>query len=275
MHASTAPRPALVGTEGLYLTGDDHLLVTAHNSAASVRIRVSGRQLDLEGQIKTFEQEFVPPTDRTSGTMLLRLCAGWLQNVTAIALVGAPAIGQTFVRVDLVRGDATPRTTHATLLQGYLTAAQRRAWPGSALESSLQGPGVIRSITGTDPAAGAEISETVPTGARWRVVSMLTTLVTSVAAANREAAFVTDDGATPDVRVPSGVNHPASTTVRYAWFHGAQQLATVTDITRQSPIPLSVLEAGQRIRTLTTNLQAGDEWAAPQLRVEEWLAGVA
>ena len=34
-----------------------------------------------------------------------------------------------------------------------------------------------------------------------------------------------------------------------------------------------ILLAGHRIRTSTSSLQAGDDWGAPQLLVEEWLEG--
>ena len=49
------------------------------------------------------------------------------------------------------------------------------------------GEGYIRTVTGTDPAAGAEVSETVPTNAFWRLRMFSAVLVADANAANRVA----------------------------------------------------------------------------------------
>jgi hypothetical protein len=90
------------------------------------------------------------------------------------------------------------------LLQGYVTDTSRLSFPGSPIRSSIEGPGVLRSITGTNPAANAEISETVPTNARWRVHAIRFTLVTDANVANREVALTLDDGAAVFARSPPG-----------------------------------------------------------------------
>jgi hypothetical protein len=142
------------------------------------------------------------------------------------------------------------------------------------IDEALDGPGSIKSITGTDPAAGVEISETVPANAIWSVESISASLVTDAAAADRLSRVTIDDGTTIFYQVSSRVNHTASLTVRYAWApFGAAAVGVVaaTDATMNIPLPKhTILAAGYRFITVTGALEAGDNWGAPQLTVEEW-----
>jgi hypothetical protein len=264
--------PALA-PHGTYVAGDEYLLVTSLNALASVTITVSGRVLTREGKLTPFVDSHVANSDRTAATSRIGLGEGWLQEITAIAAGATPTLGQTFVRVDLVRGEGNGRTVHATLLQGEVTAAQRLAWPGSPLNTTLDSAGALRSLTGTNPAANVEISETVPTGARWRVQSLRAALVTDANAANREVAITFDDGTNVYAEAHAGANQAASLTRQYTAAVGGVRGAAATGTGILIAMPSLILPAGHRIRTSTTNRQAGDDWGAPQLLVEEWLEG--
>jgi len=140
------------------------------------------------------------------------------------------------------------------------------------LKSSVEGPGCIRAITGTDPAAGSEICETVPTNARWRLLGIRFSLTTSSAVADRLVQLVIDDGTTPilwgdffpDVQTAGNIwTYQASLGgVEHGNRSGIQRLALVNDL---------ILPQGWRIRTSTANLQIDDDFAAPELIVEEWI----
>jgi hypothetical protein len=131
--------------------------------------------------------------------------------------------------------------------------------------------GKIKLITGTDPAAGAEIIETVPAGRRWRVLSVGATLVTNGTVANRRVQWVVDDGANEYFRVVVGSNQTASLTIRYtlsAWTSGhTLRLSAMAD----GPFLGAYLPAGHRLRTITDTIDAGDNWGAPIMLVEEFL----
>lgn len=127
----------------------------------------------------------------------------------------------------------------------------------------------IRSVAGTNPAAGAEITETVPADARWRLLSLSAALVTNATVANREAALVLDDGTSITLRSPTRQNQAASLTRNYSWFDGATLTTPVTDPAFTAPIAGPLLAPAHRIRTVTTNLQAGDDWSAPQFLIQE------
>lgn len=137
-------------------------------------------------------------------------------------------------------------------------------------EARPLGPGVLRVVTGTDPAANTEISETVPAGKMWRIISINFTLVTDGTAANRRPRLFFDDGTTEFYRVGSTQDHAASTTYVYtAAAQGASQSNNGNTVMLPLP-PDLILGPGFRIRTSTASAQSTDNYGAPAIYVEEW-----
>jgi len=135
---------------------------------------------------------------------------------------------------------------------------------------SPEGPGTLRSITGTDPAAGAEISETVTANARWRLISFRASLVTDATVANRRMNLNIDDGTNTLLLTPPASDQAATLT----YIYQASNYGTVSNFlstTMALPLPSDlILHGGYRIRSSTNSLQAGDNWGAPQYLVEEY-----
>jgi len=260
---------------GFYFAGDDQLRITSWNSLANVRVVVTGRFVHADdGHIEAFSEVHTPNTNRTAASDTYGRARGWLTDLSVLVTGATPQRGQTFVRVDVVRGLGAGAIALSTFIQGYVTATQRLAYPGSIVSDSLTGPGTMRSITGTDPAAGSEISETVPTGARWRYVSLRASLVTDATVANRTPNIFFDDGANVYAAAGVNFNHAASTTLAYS-FDAVAVTQVQTSLNAQVSTPGNlVLAAGHRFRTSTGSLQAGDNWGAPQYAVEEWLEAI-
>lgn len=267
--------PLAVGGAPLYLTGEDVLKVTVFNAAAGVTVKVSGRFQSADGgRPSPFVSTLVPATDRTASTLIVPLAEGWLLNAQAIVSGGAPLTGQTFAILSLARGVTTNAEDLFTLVAGTITAKQRLSYPGSAVANTLDGGGALRSIAGATPGAGAEISETVPTGARWELLTFQATLVTSAAAANRVPQLTIDDGTTVIFRVGAALNQAASLTQRRSWFQGAP--APYLDNASNVPMPLPSnvrLGAAFRIKTVTAAIDVADQYSAVQYLVREWIEG--
>lgn len=263
--------PYLKGGPGLYVTGEERLRLRSFNSAAAVRLNLEARVLRLDGSISPLTDPHIPNTDRTEATTQHAIGEGWLQHVNVRAVAGTPRRGQCFIVVDIVRGQTNAVAPLGIVLQGYAKDTTGLAWPGSPLIDSPDGPGVILSLAGADPAAGAEMSETVPTNARWRLLGVDIPLVTDATVANREVVLTIDDGANIVAEIASGTSHVASTTRRYSFARNVQRGAGATALTVNAPIPDAILMGGYRVRTVTTNLQAADNFGAPRLWVEEWI----
>lgn len=132
--------------------------------------------------------------------------------------------------------------------------------------------GRIRVILGTNPAAGAEVLETVPAGVQWRLIAMSIELATAAAVANRYVRIGIDDGVNAYYFGGTGIAQVASTIYTYVLGpHGA--LSGIVSDWQYLPVQAGmILLAGHRIRTTTVNLQAADDYAAPSYMVEEWPA---
>jgi hypothetical protein len=266
-------RPALVDSDAIYCSGEDHLRLTTFNGTAGVILALEARFMRCDGVVVPLVETHTPNTDRTSKTSLVTLAEGFLGNVQLRATSGSPVAGKCFAIVELVRGRTQAIQPLATLLQGYVSDVQRLAWPGSPLRSSVDTPGVSTIITGTDPAAGAECSDTVPAGARWEVLSWIATLVTSAVAGNRTVTLIIDDGASTLWTCDASAAQAASLTRNYnAYATGVAPDLTGATFRLPGPFPLD-LPAGARIRTSTAGLDPGDNWGAPKIVVRERIAG--
>lgn len=130
--------------------------------------------------------------------------------------------------------------------------------------------GRIRSITGTDPAANTEISETVPARRRWIIRTLRFQLVTDANPANRYITILIDDGANFLLTFNISQVQSASKTYTYS-FANINVGETFVNPELFHPFPHLILSAGCRLRTFTSGLQVGDNYSAPQLLVEEWI----
>lgn len=256
-----------------YMTGEDVLQISGWNITTGVRLTVSGRFLTLDGRVQSFAHDVALTTDRVIASVVRQIGEGWLLNLTVTTGGTASIFGATFARVQVVRGVAASGVVIGTLCSGYVTSVQPIAFPGGRVRSMGEGPGNIRSVTGTNPAAGVEISETVPTGAIWRLIAFAVLFVTDATVANRLPILVVDDGATAFYGADPPEAQAANGNATWAVGAGISRL-TLTGGTRLWAFPNDIrLRAGSRIRTTTIALQAGDNFAAPQLLVEEWIEG--
>lgn len=257
---------------GFYVQADDRLLCIVHSSVASLVVRFGGYFLAYDGTVKQYAIEISPTSDRAATTATQFFGEGFILSCTAQLVTGNANRGQCYVRARVQRGSGTTALPIARLMAGYLTDDFTPSFPYGRIEGPLEGPGMIRSITGTDPAAGAEISESVPTGARWRMDAARWSFVTDGTVANRNPVVVIDDGTTIIIEWGSN-NNPQTATITRIWDLRASGFAETLGSTR-AQIHVDrwpIMMAGYRLRTVTNSLQAGDNYGAPQLQVEEWL----
>ncbi len=175
--------------------------------------------------------------------------------------------GQVYTRVSLrVEGVVV-----ATLYAGYVDETPATAYPNGVIEDAKSGIGHLRSITGTNPAAGAEFSETVPTGALWRLRSGSVVLTCDATVANRQSKLRIDDGTDFVFYGGFGANSVAGEVSQVCWAAvGASAPSSNSGRLYQIPIDFKI-PGGYRIRSATSSIQAGDNYDAPQLYVEEFM----
>lgn len=269
--ASDPRNAAFIDAPGLYLTGEDNLRLTTFGALASAEVALEGRILDKNGCVIPIAERQVPNSNYTAKTTIHGLSEGLLTNVQLRVSVGTAVRGHVFAILELIRGNLQAVQPLGTLIQGYLTSSGRLAWPGSPIVGSSEGPGRLRSVVGTDPAAGVEISETIATGTRARLRSFAYTLVASAVVANRTPVLTIDDGANILFEAGNNVAQTATQTVKYRAAVGVP-LTTFGALSYLLPLPSDLeLPAGSRIRTVTGAIDVGDNYSAPVYTLEEWI----
>jgi hypothetical protein len=125
--------------------------------------------------------------------------------------------------------------------------------------------------TQANPAPATEFTVTVPGDKYWVVRALRFVLQTDATVATRTCRIALDDGTTTVFVSFNDVGQSASITSDYSLAPGAgQSAASVASSTaRVSSIPPIVLPPGSRIRSVTTNKQAADQFSAIALLVEE------
>jgi hypothetical protein len=261
------------GPYNFQFTGEDHLRLTVANSLAGVRVAVHYRTAPTPTTTQANRQELTPTADRAVNTMEFDVVSGYLLNVVCFASSGAPQRGQTYVKLEVIRGFGASGIVLGCVCAGYVTATQPIAWPGSPMESSLEGTGYVRSIQGTNPAAGAEIAEVLPVGARWDLLAVVAALTTDATVINRYPQVLVElVSPTPPLSFSANDAVQASSTKPYTWAQGLPFTPLVPWSRLQAPLATPLLLVGGGVfLTLTINMQPGDNWGAPVYLVREWL----
>lgn len=279
--ASAIPtKPPLVGWElgavqpmhAAYLDFEVVLRLAAINSRSGLTLSLQGRYLTIAGEVVPFRFTFSPPATRAISQVDIPLAEGFLLDCEiTVSAASSVQRGECYVLLLLHRGRVDNSFQEVVLLADYATTFWGLSFPFGTLRHFLSGRGLPRLVTGTNPAAGAEVSETVPTGARWKLLSFAATLVTSATVATRHVRLSVARSGVTYIQVPAALSQAASVEFIYnfsplgAWFDAFPAAPF-------SPWPHEMfLLAGDQIVTQTLALQAGDNWGAPTLYVEEWI----
>lgn len=253
-------------------TGEDNLRVTVWNSQTACRVAIQGRRFDENGAIVPIAYSLTPTADRAATTRIFPLGVGAIVNLAVWAIEGAPAIGQTFVSVQLVRGREGGTELLGTLLQGYVTNTQTLGWPGSPIVSSIEGPGWAREFIGTNPAIGTPATEVVPTGARWELQSVTAILATDATAVNRTPRLFIMGSFQPLVVIPASADVAPSSVGCALFASGFGTAGLLSAPYNQNGLPVAFpLAAGTPIVMDAANFQAGDDWSEMIIHVREWI----
>lgn len=256
----------------LYVGREDIGSITSYAGVSGLTLEVHGRVLLPNGNVVAFYQPHVPNSNRTSKTDTFPIPEGFLLNIAVFLATGSAQRGQCYVAVKLGRGTATLRVDHQVILQGYVGNNVNQSWPGNRLETPTEGPGVIRSITGTTPGVGAECQEAVPTGARWRLLTVHLILAAAAVVASRRVVVYVSDGTTTKGFFPCTSVITSGQTRDITCANGLSVSAEIDQVNQLVPFPAQLyLGTGYKFGTQTESLQATDQYTAPTYAVEEWI----
>ena len=273
----TVPETIRFSTRGiappanLYLRHVDQLVIQLRNSVANAEIVVTGRMVTTEGAIRPFQRILRPTADRTPDSTFIFIGEGWLLNLSVHTQTVNILRGQCFVLGFYIAGLSTSDQITAIILSDYVYTDYVVSYPFGLLKGPDSERGTPRVIIGTNPAAGSEASETVPTRAWWQLPTLAVQLVSDATSAARNVRLIINAGGSNELIVRASNTQSLSLTRRYDFFVGAPW-GVGGDLGMHAPLPQDLyLPAGTTIGTNTDLLQAGDDFGSPQLSVNEWI----
>ena len=257
--------------ESFFVSGDDRLQMGVYASVAGLTVRCSGCFLSADGEMVQYALDVSPTSDRVVTTVQQVFGEGFLLSCVVSLVAGTAKRGQCYVRARIQRGGGATLIPLAALVAGYVTAGYSPSWPFGTRAEPLEGPGMIRDIIGTVPAAGGTFEEIVPVGARWRLLGMAATFTTSATVATRQVKFVVVGAAGYVWNFPAPSTQAASLTYLYTAYAGGIEYAVRANMVGLAFPATQPLIAGDAIRVEVTAMAGSDQWTAPELYVEEWI----
>jgi hypothetical protein len=255
----------------LYVTVDDIILVRGWAGFSASTVQISLRILAPDGSIQTAFYPFTVVANGATPTLLrIANLEGFLLSASAQVL--NTARGLVFLSMVLQRGVGSSDATFGqVLLQGYPDTFSILGYPQQPPQSSLDGRGFPGIEGGAGPIAGAEVSITVPAGQNWIFKSLCVPFTTSATVANRFPTLHIDLGGNPGVVIPVVAAITAGTAATLTWGATLNPLSTNNVQTMATPEELR-LGPGTIIHTVTSGLQAADQYGNTGLMVEIFLA---
>jgi len=162
------------------------------------------------------------------------------------------------------------------LTAGLVYSQKSVDYPASNATDAMPGRGLIKAVTSADPAAGSELSISCPNGAIWKILHGGFTLVCAAVAGSRRVHLQVNDGGTRTTDMFGNTDQIISETKRYSFadYGVIQDETDDNDILINIPADLYLL-GGNSLVTVTTNKNAGDNFGALEMLVEEWLVGTS
>jgi len=253
-----------------YVSVDDQLLIFMSATQANIAVTVNARLLLPDGTIVPNTWNFNTNAFRSGVSFAAALPECFILSMVVTANVNSGG-RSVYVTVTLARPPIGNSVQNQVLMQGYASLQIPLSWPNGVNQTNLDCVGNIRSITGSTPAAGANISETVPNNARWLLRAFTFSITNSATVANRVPLLQFTDGT--NVFAVCGANSAltANQTILASYTWGVPNQLPNATVLVTALSEFLFLSAGFKIQTAVANLQAGDQLTAPQYLVEEWL----
>ncbi len=258
---------------GEYITRDSYLLFTSYRNALGEVLTISARLLLPNGQIKICQWAQPNLNGQQLQQSVWALDEGFLLSLGVAIASPSNGVqrGDTFVQVGLQYGAAIGSPLYRVLVSDYVTTTRALGWPDGPLNDNVSGPGLLLTRLGGVPGAGLDFTVGGSANTRAWVHSLYATLTTSAAVANRSPLFEVLDSAANILWAfgPTAVQ-AASLTYIYNLTECVTEAADV-GANKVVPFPTEMFLSGQfTIKSVTSGIQAGDQWSAPIMLFEMW-----
>ena len=180
---------------------------------------------------------------------------------------GVLAQGQCFARCALlINGNVIHE-----LVSGWVYTQKALSWPGGTNADLRPGGGLITTETSADPAAGAELTITVPSGEIWQVLGCQAQLVADATSISRLPHFEFTNSVGLMLSAFPSDSQSASETRNYSVVAQPATLDNNSGTHTTVYIPENIwLEPTSTVTTATLNIHAGDNWGVMTVNIERF-----
>lgn len=255
-----------------YIGPGDRFQFVVSNSDANVNTMQFFARILLAatGQVSYHQWNITTGIVRAVQSLTVDLPEGYLLSLTAIGLGGTNR-GRCYVQAIIVRGSVAGANAYIQLISDYFVRGHNPAWPVGEYISSVEGAGWARGIAGTIPGAGNNLTETVPTGARWRLKSLRFRFTTSATVATRSMRVTLGSAGGSYWLGIFNISQAASTIQDYSVGIGISPLIDAAAAAVNAGLPENLMFAADTLATSVVNIQAGDLFSGFEYAVEEWI----
>lgn len=251
--------------ETCQLTADDFLQIVAWTIIENVSFNLEGRYINANGEIQHLFETFTTTSlnNYTAFTSIVGPCK--LLNIDISFNTPAPDRGQIYIDVRIRRGSLTGASSIVRqLIQGYLYSKVRLCWPFVPYDTINNKYGSFYSPTIANPAAGDDLSYTIPTYNLFEPLIYKLTFTADANVANRTVNFVfkTKNLTVLTLSFDTAITASQAFTFYLGKFPFFSKTVGSNIYMNIPDIPL--LSQGA-FETDTTNIQAGDQWSSIQL----------
>lgn len=207
---------------GVYIAGNENLLLTTVNVTASVTLRVCIRWLNVRGDVVPLMRNIAINSTGSPQSQLIKVSGkggGWVDGIFILPSAGSPGPSDCYVEVGIVLGGAATRTNQTKLLvSGYVTADISVSFPlGSTLNTNTMiGQGAMNDTGFSGSMVGGITALEFSGGERCKVHQGYIGIITSANVGNRFLTLqMNNTGGSVSFKRVCKVPQPASTTYVY------------------------------------------------------------
>lgn len=216
------PQSGGLRPSGVYISGNENLLLTTINVAASVTLSIGIRFIRDDGEVVPVVRNIALNALGTPQSQLIRLTGGrggWIDGIFILPSAGTPGPTDTYAEVGIVVGDVSTRTLQTKLLvSGFTTADVAVSFPvGSAFSTQkIIGQGTYADNTVSGALGGGLNLLSITDGRRVHVRQCYIAVATGAGVGNRFLNIqMNNSGGSITFRRICKCPQPASTTYLY------------------------------------------------------------
>lgn len=237
------------------------LRVDGETSGDAVRARFTILQdpNDLRSLIPV-DLELTIATGGTAQEVTQRAPNGWILGCTIFPTSGTPTATSLYAAAGIRTGGSGQGNESHVLVQGNITNERRLSFPWFVSSSRLSsGVGIPTNRVVPDPAQATDWSITVPAGETWKMTGLTFRYVADANAASRIPKLVVEKNSTDYLLGGTVTSLTANQDKTHITNYNNDDPAANNAITPLVyPITI-ILEAGDILKTDTSNMQVGDQ----------------